>query len=341
MQNRTVRPAWVPRPPALWMAIALVGLGLSSAQAAPWPEDVSPSDVCEQVDLADRILDQLLDSANIQVENLPHQIETTVMPMHVYQVHGLAIEALHHLEHSRGLRPIPIVVSTPMDYAPADVRMLSQMLVRHLRKLAQADGLVSLRTPHSFEGKSSSDMLALIGRVLVKIKALDGPSKVSRDEVYAQVLRARRDMATVVRTVARRINGKPERKRFLMSASFGVHPDGSALEPPAPGLGPMDAFKAMLAARRALNDLRVALKHPAIPVPSIEGVKIGPADVLIQTQIIIADINLIKAPFKVESSTGHSKRVAGKTPSDVVHEAQHIAYMAQRLLAYTQQEASR
>ena len=61
------------------------------------------------------------------------------------------------------------------------------------------------------------------------------------------------------------------------------------------------------------------------------GVKIFPADVFIQTQIIIAEINLLKIATGTISATPLPIPVKGKKPSDVHQEAVAMEYLLDQI----------
>lgn len=70
----------------------------------------------------------------------------------------------------------------------------------------------------------------------------------------------------------------------------------------------------------------------AIPAASVFS-KATPSDAFLQTQYIIAEINLLKTPLKIHHSTDVVIEVEKKTPSDVYQEMKHISYLLDRLIA--------
>ena len=130
------------------------------------------------------------------------------------------------------------------------------------------------------------------------------------NEVFAQMYRAQNDVKSILGKI------DPAR-RYRVDAP----------ESP-PGLVPADVMKEALKARESLNKTRRHFNLDPIPVPELmSGAKFLPTDVFIQTQIIIAEINLIKIATGTVSATPLPIPVKGKSPSDVHQQAVTMDYL--------------
>jgi len=85
--------------------------------------------------------------------------------------------------------------------------------------------------------------------------------------------------------------------------------------------------------RGLLNQLRKHGQLREIPIPSISLYsEITPTDIFLQTQLIIAELNLLKLALNIQATTNREKPFVDKTPSNVFYQMQHIEYMLNRLL---------
>lgn len=118
-----------------------------------------------------------------------------------------------------------------------------------------------------------------------------------------------------------------------MTAIYGMHPDGTVFTPQEMGKKHGVVLQIAFDVRTKLNTPRKRNKLPEIKIPSLSDFgKIKPIDVFLQTQFIIAELNLLKMPFGVSSTINSAKPVTGKTPSDVYQVVKHIDYMLDRLI---------
>ena len=95
---------------------------------------------------------------------------------------------------------------------------------------------------------------------------------------------------------------------------------------------PAEVFAQCLEIRGTINDVRRELELGTTPVPSVaEGQALRPEDVFIQTQIIIAELNLVKLGTGTSSSTPLTVPVSDKTPSDVFGQAALLDYLLKQI----------
>ena len=299
--------------------------------------DYSPNQVFSQVHYANQLAKELLEQKGINNYVLPSSREKQAKPMHVYELHVSVLSELYNYAQSLGFRPPPIVVSTPISYKPTDVYYLSQLAVSKLKEIHSAklgSNQVQLRT---FQNKTPSMVYQEIFLLYYRLNLLNGKSKISPSEVFSHTIRIKEDLQRILSTLARRIEHSEEnerKKRLLTTAVFGTHPDGSSMGSKPTDKKPSDVIELSFQIRKQLNLLRARYNMPTIAIPNSTNYnKILPVDVFLQTQFIIAEINLLKQPMSISSTTNRGHRYVDKTPSNVYYEMQHIKYMLDRLIS--------
>ena len=317
----------------VWLVAVVV---LPSTQSvAAWPEGISPSHAYARVALADQVLDRILAKRGIESGNAARSFETKLGPMHVYQVHQAVIRRLYEFELKNGVRPPPQVSSTPIKYAPSDVMMLSSIVLEHTQKIAAKDGIEPIWTEQTFTQKTPTEVFEIIFNVFYKTNLLLGVRKISPGEVYREVQRAVADVQNILRQLARRVPPEEDhKKRLLISSVYGLHPDGSMMLPRQDGLKPKDAMQKLLDVRQVMNRIRVKFGMATVPLAQIPAeVKVTPIDVILQSQIVISEINILKKPLEIRTVTPRGIQPETKlTPSDVQYSASHLEYMLTRLI---------
>ena len=254
--------------------------------------------------------------------------------MHVYELHISVLAEIYKYSLSQQQRPPPITVSTPIKYTPTDVYYLSQLVVNKLEHIHR-DKLGDI-TLHQkpFSNKKPAQVYDEIFKLYYRLNILNGNAKVSPNEVYAHIFRAKEDLQSSLLILSKRLDeAEEEQKRLLVTAIYGTHPDGSTLPAKAEGMAPTDVLDKALQVRQKLNQLRQRYKLPAIKKPEVKDFTVvKPIDIFLQSQFIIAEINLLKIPMNIHSTTNSARGVSNKTPSDVYHIMLHIEYMLDRLL---------
>ncbi len=309
------------------------GLLLSTnAQAA---KRYTPSDVFSGVEYANQMADRLLAARGITDIQLPLSREKAAQAMHVYELHVSVLAELYLKAVTSKRRPPPLPVSTPIKYTSTDVYYLTQLLVTHMEELYQ-DGL---GTPdfwvQSYSGKTPADVYQVLFELYYKLSRLNGKSKISPNEVYAQTFRAKEDLQYSLLTLSKRLGREDEeKKRLLVTAIYGMHPDGSVLTPLEQGKTTENVLEKAFEIRTKFNLLRKKNKLTEIELPQRKAFSgmVKSIDLFLQSQFIIAEFNMLKILLEIHSTTNNAKAVTGKTPSNVYQEMKHIGYMLDRLL---------
>ena len=296
----------------------------------------TPNDVFSKVSFANILADRILVQKDIKNIQLPKSHETAAKPMHVYELHSSILSELHKYAITHGRRPPPLAISTPIQYTPTDVFYLTELVVRNLRDIYQDDGGKIDFQPQKFSAKRPADVYQILFELYYKLNRLNGRPKVSPNQVYAHIFRAKEDLQYSLLTLSKRLEESEENKKILLvSAIYGMHPDGTLMPPGEEGKRPADVLRKVFQIREKLNQLRQHSNLNTIVIPSLkEYAEVKPIDVFLQVQFVIAELNLLKMPMDITTATNRPKPVTDKVPSDVFHEASHIEYMLDRLLKF-------
>lgn len=294
----------------------------------------SPNDVFSGVEYSNRILDELLSLKNISDLNIPESKEKNAKPMHVYELHVSVLNELYHYALKQKRPPPPLTTSTPIKYTPTDVYYLTQLVINNLEGIYEDEGQIIDFSMNNPSGKTPTDVYQELFKLYYQLNRLNGKKKVSPNEVYSHFVRAKEDLQYTLLLLSKKYNDSEEqKKRLLITAIYGMHPNGTVISAQQMGKKPGDVVEMSFKVRNKLNTLRKHHQLTEITIPSLgDYEQIKPIDAFLQTQFIIAELNLLKIPLDISSTTNSFKAVMGKTPSDVYQIIKHIDYMLERLI---------
>ena len=216
----------------LAIVLPLISTQVAFSAQKKFPEGVSPSSVFAKVDRVNRSIDVILNAAEVKTPNLPDVLETKLGPMHVYQMNVACIREFHEFERKANLRPMPIVVSRPMKYAPSDVGRLVDMLQREVEYVAKRLKIKGVPTDlKKFSGKTSTHVFQETVNVFFKVSVLRGQKKITPNTVYAELVTAVGDARSIL-------------SQIDPACRYNI-----AVPPSKTGLKPSDVFENCLAAR--------------------------------------------------------------------------------------------
>lgn len=298
----------------------------------PIDRAITPSDVYAKLELVHRKLDTLLTKLEIDSTTVIQiQLrERGVKPMHIYQLHLACLDQLRRFEQEKGWIAAPLIVASPVDYRPGDVYVLSSMLADRLDLLARNLEVGPLPNDlQAFEGKTPTDVYQRVVPVLCRLLALNQTTTLTPDEVFAQVVRTRIDAQAIISSLSQRYAQSPQRRRQLQAKAFGLSSDGNHFQlDTSTQHTPADAFQACLAARATMNQIRKLQGREAMPLPTeAASDKVVPADVMLQAQILIAELNLLKSLTGTTTPTPPSNLQHGKSCSDVTNQIRWTNYI--------------
>ncbi|MBF0224334.1 MAG: hypothetical protein HQK76_02665 [Desulfobacterales bacterium] len=272
---------------------------------------ITPNDVYSAVDIINRSLDIFLKQNRISNFESLDINEIGLRPMHVCQMAVTAVDAMIEFQESKEMRASFKIVVTPKEYIPHDIKLLADYLLSEI--IRTADELKIDNLPNDkriFSNKTPTDVFKGFVDIFLKFKFLTKNEEISPNTGYSEVVRAVLDAKSILTTI-------DSEQRFRIDA------------PKSPkGLKPANVYQECIEARKGLNKVRKNFKMEEIPIPMLDDFsKINPADVFIQVQIIIAELNLLKRAIGTISSTPIPIAVNGKTPSDVHEQLVLLKYL--------------
>ena len=301
----------------LILAAGLVGPApwTGPAPAAPAPahawNQVTPSDVYGALDQLDRTLDRLVQERGVTPPALPPIDESALGPLHVYQILLACNNRLLAFDTLVEGPAVPTIVATPRVYRPSDVLQVVTVMLDNTRQVARGLGIDNLPDrPRAFEGKKPTDVFRLAAAVYVKLLGLCGQQNISPDTVFAEMTRGADDVRSILRQ-------SDPASRYRIDAPRSDTPRK-----------PADVLRLCLDIRRQINLQRGRLGMTAVPPPAFPADRVvEPIEPFLQSQIMIAELNLLKLKTGTVSSTPLPIPVEGKTPTDVYDEAALMSYL--------------
>lgn len=235
--------------------------------------------------------------------------------MHVYRTVLTCTWRLQEFDDVVGVLAVPTVTGAPRDYHPRDVFFIVTMMLDNVRRIAEHENIEDLPSDETApNGKTPTDVFHQAVRVFAKLNALCNYQDLKPSEVYAQMTCAVEDVKSILRQA-------DPACRYRIDAPSSEE-----------GLEPADVFELCLEIRKLINDKRQVLGMTVVPVPqSPPRPEIFPRDVFFQTQIIIAELNLLKKPLNTVSSTPLPIPVEHKVPSDVHRQASMAKYLLEQV----------
>lgn len=297
-------------------------------------DENDPSEVFSALAYGNQLSSSMLNEKEIEIPAKPVSRETEAQPMHVYEMQNSVLREIYDYSLSNEMRPPPITVSTPIEYTSTDVYLVTEVIVNFIEELHTEIIGEPKFLVEEYEDKTTPEVFQELFTLYKLMTLLNGKEKISPNEVYAELNRAVEDFKYTLSTLSKRLPASDEmKKRLLITAIYGMHPDGSTLPDMITGKTPKDVLQTAFSVRSKLNDVRMKYNLSAVAIPSIsEYESVAPIDVFLQTQFIIAELNMLKMPMKISTSTNNAKPTSGKTPSHVFHEMKHLEYMLDRLL---------
>jgi hypothetical protein len=293
------------------LAISASGpLGAAEKAARPTPSAATAADVCAAIDLINRSIDQVLAARNLPRPAEPINHERGLRLDHVYQLHLACLEQLHEIEAQRQIGRIPPLAAARPGAATADdVVALSKLMHDELKRPAWILWIVKLPEERaSLTDKTADDAFSAALRLYVKMNALADKREVTADEAYAQLTRCVADAKAVLQR---------------LDAAHRYRIDAPTV---ASGKDTGDAYRQCVAVRGTLQRAWQELSGPATTVPTATFPAQG-ADVFVQTQVVLAELNRLKLALGVSSSTPLAVRTEGKTWTDAYNQAVMVNYL--------------
>lgn len=289
--------------------------GQANPLDAEFPGGISPSNVFAKLDLLDQTIDRIMQASGIAAPQIPADIELGLEPMHVYQIILACNRRLLELDDKLQVIAVPTISARPRNYAPRDVLLLVELMLANVRAIGEELRLESLPADETaVQDKVPTDVFHLGVKVFLKLNALCGFEQPTPNEVYAEMIRADEDVRSMLRQI-------DPACRYRIDAPL-VETE----------LKPGDVFEKCREIRLKLNEFRQRIGMDAVPIPKMTSRDaILPYDVFLQTQIIIAELNLLKLSRNTVSSTPLPQPFTGKLPTDVYNRAEMVLFLLNQL----------
>jgi hypothetical protein len=280
-----------------------------------FPDSLSPSHVYAKIERLDRSLDEIIKVRNVPMPTFPGEIETGLMPMHVYQAVLSCTNRLQEFDDQLSVFAIPTITVRPTTYTPRDVFFVVASMLDNVQRIGRKLNIQTLPTDEIVVvDKTPTDVFSLAVHVFIKLNALCGYKDLRPAEVFSQTVRGVEDVKSILRQ-----NDPACRYRIDKPASLADRTPGHV-------------FEKCLEIRVLVNRHRERLGMPTIPVPEPPSSVVRPRDVFFQTQVIIAELNLLKMRLNTISSTPLPVPVSeDTTPTDVHGQATMIEYLLQQV----------
>lgn len=296
-----------------WIAVATIALMAPISTTSAF--EATPSDVYAAVERLNRSVLVVLKARGVTPPVAPQAFEKGLGPMHVYQLHLACLNSLQQFEAQAKITQIPLIVGRPMKYTPTDVLMLTQLMTADVARVASLLEITGLpKETGKFSGKNPDDVFQEVLKLYVNLNALSGKTKITPNEVYAEMLRAVSDAKSVLAQIDTALR-------------YRIDAPNDATEKT-----PRDVFQQCLLVRATINEARRELKLGTTPTPTLTvAQKLTPQDVFVQTQIIIAELNLIKLGTGTGNATPLAKPTSGKTPANVYQQVAALDYLLKQI----------
>lgn len=279
-----------------------------------FPGGISPSHVFARLTLVEATLDHMLAFKEIEAPEAPAFTETTLGPLHVYQLMTTCNDHSQLISAETGTLAVPTMVAKPRSYAPQDIFTLVDSLFVGLNQACAEFGMDELSTLETaVEGKNLTNVYEVGVRVLTKLNAMSAEAQATPSTVFAQMRRATSDVRSILRQ-----SDPACRYRIDAPASPA---DRSA----------SNVYELCLEIRRDMNPVLEAAGMPATEVPDADAGADQWVSACIQSQILIAELNRLKIALNTPSSTPLVIPVEGKTPTDVFGELLLTQYLLQQI----------
>ena len=304
---------------------------VSEKPGKEYPMGVTPTHVFDHVIKMNAYIDALLIKEKVRKWQKLPGIENTIRPSVVFQLAIATVELFHDFELREGLRPIPVITSSPIEYYPADVYFVVNMLIGRLEKIAKAEKIFHVSIPKPREGERTPyDSYEELLKFYMKLAALDGITEITSNQTYSQLHRAREEMKSIIIHSTKQVRSAMKR-RLLVSSMIGIHPTGPRLGVAPSNATSKDVYHSCLNARKIINSILKSHGMHPIPVPLFDKAgTYGPVDVFVQSQIMLAELSELKRILGVADSSPVTKQAEEKMPQDVLQENMALIYMLER-----------
>lgn len=298
-----------------------------------WPEDIAPRDNFPKALELNAYADVFLKHNKIRFTATVPKVKEQLSPMAVFELNLSIIQLLHHHELQLGLRPIPIVTTSPIKYYPADVHFLSELIIGRLKRIAKFYKIKNIPMPKVKLEETIGPQDVFVQTLLFyqKLLALSGTKEISADQIYNESFRAVQELRNIVIHLLPKIRDVRSR-RILAASLHGLNPyGGSKLRIAKDKKRVEDVYEKSIQIREELIPLLKRYRVHFTALPKKPKKHPTTLDAFIEAQIILAELSQWKDVIDVETSTPVTVLAKEKTYTDVYQELQEIEFILDKL----------
>jgi len=257
----------------------------------------NPRSINAQLEKVEQTLDFFLKEEGFRSYEKITERERGVRPEHLYTILLTCVDWLREYERKKGLETIFNIGLSPKVYTPEDISRILRYLDKKLSMDAEKLNIKITRSIIKNEKTIRfNDLFYKAQNILSKLVRLNGGEHLSPSNVFSQLMRAIKDVESLL---------KP----------LGIIPKTHTIV--YQNKIPKNVFENSLQIRKMLSDVYKSMGlHEGIEPEYRSDEAIKPADVYLQTQMILAEISGIKRLFDSLKRTYEPIRVSHKTPSD-------------------------
>jgi hypothetical protein len=237
-------------------------------------------DVYQITDLSNRGMDVILrKSKGAKQPLLPKWQETSLNRYHVYQLQVACLDEIRRMQSTFKMTPYPHIIVSPGSLSEKNLYRLSTIILTEIRRIAIHLNIWGLpKQKRSFSGEKANDIFEETVALYLKLRVLGGRENMPETEVSAEFGRTVADLKILLNSI------DPARRYHDVF-------------PPTPKQNTNQSFASCLAIRKEFNGIRSFYKLRKIAPPK-PNKKTSQAELYLQSQIILGEINQIKTAIK-------------------------------------------
>ena len=283
----------------LWIAILLLAGLVNPAQGSA----TTITEVYSVLDLTNRAMDVLLvKSKGITKVKDPRYLDHDLTTIHLYQLEVSNLQLLRRIQRKFTMAPTPLIVAPPEKPSKAEVKLLAARLLAEVRRLAIQINIWGLpEQKQTFANKSASDAFALLARIRVKLLLLGGLPQPKAADLAQEFQRGVTAISSILTTI------DPAQRYKIMA--------------PAPAVSNLaKLYPLAIKVRSQLNETRRFLKLRPRKLPKNKSKQVvSGMEIYLQSQIILAELNILKARLNDNAVTPLATVPQGATLQDAAH----------------------
>ena len=272
---------------------------ISFCTHASFATDTTPSVVYSNVLQLHKEIRLIKEHFNIELTPDYKDIKTNLLPRHAWQRTYELFVKINILRKKNGLPIIePVNMEPTMELDPAFTYEQVQRLLQEIKILKfRFDIKQTISPPESVKGKTATDVYNLFNRISRELDLING-AEFSPSNVFAESIRIYEDMEVILNHLNIDENTVPPIKKDAGT--------------------PGDSYKIAIELLNTMKHLELQAGIKTVDFYAFNRTNINPSDVFEITQIILAEMQVIKAFIGLRREiTRGAQHYSDKTPADV------------------------